>query len=83
MFERNVNNIFAKLFSMGVAFGATLLITRVVVSKSGYELYGFYSMSVDFVNYAAVLSVALNLMAGRFITVKYYKNDISGVNCLK
>lgn len=82
MFERNIKNIIAKLFSMGVAFGATLVITRVVVQSSGNELYGFYAMSADFVNYAAILSVALNSMAGRFITVKYYKNDIVAVNRL-
>lgn len=79
---RNAKNISAKIFSMVVAFLATLMITRVVVGKSGDELYGFYSMSADFVNYAAVLSLALNSMAGRFITIKYYEGDIRGVNRL-
>lgn len=82
MLNKSVKNIVARVFSMLIAFFSTFIITRIVVSKSGDELYGFYSMSVDFVNYATVLSLALNSMAGRFITVKYYEGDLQGVNRL-
>ena len=82
MDSKNWKNIAARIFSMLVAFGATFILTRIVVNKSGNELYGYYSMSADFVSYAAVLSIALNSMAGRYITVKYYEGDLRGVNRL-
>lgn len=82
MTNRNAKNMIARAFSMAVAFAATFIITRVIVNKSGNELYGYYAMSADFVNYATVLALALNSMAGRFITVKYYEHDIKGVNRL-
>lgn len=65
---------------MIVTFLATFFITKIVVMNSGNELYGFYSMSNDFVNYALIVSIALNSMAGRFVTVSYYQQDSDEVN---
>lgn len=73
------NNIIFKTLSMIITFASTLLITKVVVLKSGSDMYGFYSLSNDFVNYAMVLSTALNSMSGRYITLSYYQNDTKNV----
>ena len=78
--SRTLVNMVARMLYVFVAFIATFVITRIVVGASGSELYGFFSLSNDFVNYALIISVALNSMAGRFITVSYYNNDSNEVN---
>lgn len=78
--KRTTKNLIAKCASLGVSFAATMLITRLVVSHSGNEAYGFYSLSNDFVNVAMIVSIALNSMSSRFITVSYYRDDADTAN---
>lgn len=68
-------NMVFKVVALFAAFVSTMLITRIVVAKCGSGLYGFYSLSIDFVNYAMLISVALNSMASRYITISYYRDD--------
>lgn len=76
----NSKNLFWKIFSIGIQFIVTLLITRIIVSKIGNDGNGFYQLSNDFVNYAMVASIALNSMAARYIIVSFYKNNIRKTN---
>lgn len=78
--SKTLINMIARMLYVLVAFIATFLISRIVIDKSGSELYGFFSLSNDFVNYALIISVALNSMAGRFITVSYYNQETEEVN---
>lgn len=78
--KRTTRNLIAKCASLGVSFAATMLITRLVVSHSGNEAYGFYSLSNDFVNVAMIVSIALNSMSSRFITVSYYRDEADTAN---
>lgn len=70
-----VRNMLLKIISLAISFIATMLLTRIVVSKDGSEAYGFYSLSNDFVNYAMIISVALNSMASRYVTVSFYSKN--------
>lgn len=75
-----LKNIIFRAASMCITFAVTIIITSIVVTKSGEEMYGFYSLANDFVSYAAILSVALNSMSGRYITISYYEHNITDVN---
>ena len=73
-------NMAANLLSCVVALGISFLITPTVIAKLGVEAKGFMTMANNFVSYAAIATMALNSMAGRFITVKLHQNDIDGAN---
>ena len=46
----------------------------------GKEAYGFVGLANSFVDYANLVAVALNSMAGTFITIKLHKDDTEEVN---
>lgn len=73
-------NMSASLLSCLVSLGISFLITPTVIDKLGAEAQGFISMANSFVSYAAIMAMALNSMAGRFITVKIHQNDADGAN---
>ncbi|MCR5418174.1 MAG: lipopolysaccharide biosynthesis protein [Lachnospiraceae bacterium] len=73
-------NMAASLLSTLVALGISFLITPTVIAKLGAEAQGFLTMATNFVNYAAIAAMALNSMAGRFITVRIAKGDDEGAN---
>lgn len=73
-------NMAASLLSCLVSLGISFLITPTVINKLGAEAQGFISLANNFVSYAAIMAMALNSMAGRFITVKIHQNDWEGAN---
>lgn len=75
MIDQNVKNLVMRIVSMAVSFISTMIITYIVVDYIGNELYGFYQMSNDIINYATVITVALNSMSSRFITISYIQED--------
>ena len=60
MMERNYKNFIAKAVSVALTILVGFVQTRIVVDCIGSESYGFYSLSTDFVNYAMIISIALN-----------------------
>ncbi len=70
----------ASLLSCLVSLGISFLITPTVIDKLGPEAQGFVTMANNFVSYAAIMAMALNSMAGRFITVKIHQDDKDGAN---
>ncbi len=73
-------NMAASLLSCLVSLGISFLITPTVIDKLGPEAQGFVTMANNFVSYAAIMAMALNSMAGRFITVKIHQDDKEGAN---
>ncbi len=73
-------NMAASLLSCLVSLGISFLITPTVINKLGAEAQGFVTMANNFVSYAAIMAMALNSMAGRFITVKIHQDDREGAN---
>lgn len=72
------------LISSLVAFGANLIInfflSPYIVKELGVEANGFITLANNFVAYASLVSIALNSMAGRFITIKIHQGDLEGAN---
>lgn len=62
----------AFLINMGMSF----FLTPFVVKNIGSEAYGFVSLAQNFTNYIQIITVALNSMSGRFITIAYHRGDI-------
>lgn len=69
-------NGLAQLFSFLVSIGITFFLTPYIVSRLGAAAYGFVGLASNFVSYAQIVAIALNSMAGRFITISVHQNDI-------
>lgn len=73
-------NIIATLLSAGVNLLITFFLTPYVVKYIGVESNGFVGLANNFVSYAQLFTIALNSMAGRFITIKIHQNDDEGAS---
>lgn len=71
-----ISQIVGFLVNMGISF----LLTPFIVNNIGKEAYGFVGLANDFVGYAQIVTVALNSMAGTFITIKIHQNDNESAN---
>ncbi|MHC1681567.1 MAG: hypothetical protein AB6733_01180 [Clostridiaceae bacterium] len=78
--SRMLINLFASLFSFVVGLGINFFLAPFVVSRLGGEAYGFIGLINNLISYASVLTVALNSMAGRFITMKIHQDDSKSAN---
>ena len=66
-------NLLTNLISFSVTFGISFFLSPYVIANVSKEAYGFVALSNDFVNYIALLTIALNSMANRFISVKMHQ----------
>lgn len=73
-------NMVASLVNFVVSVGIGLLLTPYIVRNIGAEAYGFVGLANTFVSYAQLLTIALNSVAGRFVTVAYHEGDDSKAN---
>ena len=78
-----------KQMTINLVSGIVLLIVNVIISfflypriieTLGEEAYGFVSLANNFVNYATVVTIALNSMASRFLTIAVHKGDEKAAN---
>lgn len=73
-------NMIASLVNFAISVGIGLMLTPYIVRNIGAEAYGFVGLANTFVSYAQLLTIALNSVAGRFITVAYHKGDDAKAN---
>ena len=85
MKERSANrqlviNMIASLSTFAVGLGVRFFLTPYIVRSLGREAYGFVGLSADILSYTGLVTIALNSMAGRFVTIKYTAGDVEGAN---
>ena len=77
MNRRFAINMFASVFTFVVNLLINFILSPFIVSRLGVEANGFISLSTNFVNYASVLTAALNSLFGRYLTIELQKKSIS------
>lgn len=55
-------------------------LTPFIVGKLGVAAYGFIGLSNNLIGYTAILTVAINSMLGRFITIKVHEGNLRDAN---
>ena len=70
----------ANIIAFAVNMGINFFLTPYIVSNVGSEAYGFVSLANNFTSYAQILIVALNSMAGRFVTISYHQKRYVDMN---
>lgn len=73
-------NIASAVMAFAVNMGISFFLTPYIVAHLGIEANGFLGLANNFVSYASLLTIALNSMAGRFITLKICDNDMEEAN---
>ena len=66
-------NFIATIIQMVLNYAISFMLTPFIVEFVGSEAYGFVSLGNNLVNYAAIITVALNSVAGRFITISIHQ----------
>ena len=73
-------NMISSIVSFVITMGISFFLTPFIVGKLGREAYGFIGLINNIISYASVVTIALNSMAGRFITLKIHQDDNEGAN---
>ena len=73
-------NIIASFVSFGVGMGINFFLSPYIIENVGTEAYGFVQLANNFITYFSILTIALNSMSSRFISVSYFKDDILSAN---
>lgn len=78
--KRLTINVVANCIAFAVNFIISFFLTPYIVEHVGKDVYGFVALGNDFVNYASLISLAINSMASRFITIKLQQKDYESAN---
>lgn len=73
-------NMFASLVAYILNFGISFFLSPYLIESVGADSYGFISLSNTLISYISLITVALNSMASRFITIKLHENNLKKAN---
>lgn len=73
-------NLSATLIVFILNISINFFLSPYIVSVLGVEANGFIQLANNFVSYVTIITMALNSMASRFITVSFHKNDNQKAN---
>jgi O-antigen/teichoic acid export membrane protein len=66
-------NMAASFVTFAVGLGIAFFFTPYLTDTVGEEAYGFVSLGNNIINYITIITIALNSVAGRFITIQYHQ----------
>ncbi|MCR4942722.1 MAG: MATE family efflux transporter [Campylobacter sp.] len=76
MFINLISSVIVFIVSMGINF----FLSPYILKSLGNEAFGFVGLSNAIVSYAAVITVAINSVSGRFVAYEWHKGDINTAN---
>ena len=72
-----VVNILATAMALVLNVGVNFFLSPYIVRTIGAEANGFVQLSANIISFAALTAIALNSMAGRFVSVAVHQNDFN------
>lgn len=73
-------NLIAQTMAYAINLAISFFLTPYIVNHIGVEANGFVGLANNFVEYAQLITVALNSMAGRYITIKLHQKNQKEAN---
>ncbi|PKC53391.1 hypothetical protein RhiirA1_479399 [Rhizophagus irregularis] len=73
-------NLSASIVAFILNIGISFFLTPYIIGSLGIEAYGFVTLGLNFINYATLVTLALNSMAVRFITIEIHRNNWEEAN---
>ncbi|MBE7017550.1 MAG: hypothetical protein E7420_05270 [Ruminococcaceae bacterium] len=68
-------NFIANAIAFAINFCISFFLTPFIIENIGVEANGFVTLANTFVDYATLFTIAINSMAGRFITIKIHQKN--------
>lgn len=68
-------NFIAIVLAFLISALTNFFLSSYVVNSVSEEAYGFVQLSNTFINYFTVITLAINSMASRFVSIAYYRNN--------
>lgn len=73
-------NMVSSFLSLAVTFGISFFLSPYIVKTVGVEAYGFVGLANSFISYASLITIAVNALSGRFITIAIHEQDYGKAN---
>ncbi len=73
-------NLIANIASYSINIIISFFLTPYLIRELGKEAYSFYPIANNFVQYMSIITIALNSMASRFITIEITKKNYEKAN---
>lgn len=78
--KRIAKNLLFNSISFAVNFIVSFFFTPYLIRTVGKEAYSFFPLVNNIIGYSSIITTAVGSMAGRFITMHIYKDDLEGAN---
>lgn len=78
--KQTVKNLAFNTISFLINFIISFFFTPYLIRVVGKEAYSFFPLVNNIIGYSSILTTAVGSMAGRFIIMKIYSNDIDSAN---
>ena len=78
--QQTIINITAAVVNMLVTTLISFVLSPYIVTNFGAEANGFTQLANNFVNYASLLTIALNSMASRFLMLERTRGNVTAVS---
>lgn len=69
-------NMIANVIAFSVQFGISFVLTPYIINTLGSEAYSFVPLANNFIGYINIVTVALNSMSSRFLTIEMNRGNI-------
>lgn len=73
-------NMIANFINFGISLCISFFLSPYIVRTIGVEANGFITLANNFVSYTSLITIALNSMTGRFVTISITENNIDDAN---
>lgn len=73
-------NMFASMLTYAISMLISFFLSPYIVKNIGVDANGFIGLANNFVSYASLITIALNALASRFITINIYQNNYDNAN---
>lgn len=74
--QQLIINMVASIVAVFVNMGINFLLSPYIVESVGAEAYGFVHIGNNLISYFSIITIALNSMASRFISISVFSNNI-------
>ena len=78
--QQSALNIAGSIIVVVINVAINFLLSPFIVAHLGVEANGYITLANNFVSYIALVTIALNSMAGRFILIEYRHGDQQSAN---
>ncbi|MCX6343547.1 MAG: polysaccharide biosynthesis protein [Armatimonadetes bacterium] len=76
------HNLLANLISFALAIGIGLAFTPYLIHHLGIAAYGLVPLTVTLTSYLGLITMALNAVVGRYLTIEMEKGDMRSANVI-